>query len=108
MKDSSDKDNRASLTSMNFIGQVPERIEKSLQSLVPDLQGRFAITITYVMLAYMYGLTLLCGIWNMHGDIAGDRIEPNTGWAVISTLIFTFLFIMTILSHCLTVVTSPG
>ena len=73
---------------------------------MPDLQGRIAITIAYVMFAYMYGLTVLYGIWDLHND--PGKVKTSTGWAIVSTLIFTILFAMMILSHVLTVVTNPG
>ena len=54
----------------------------------------------------MYGLTVLYGIWDLHD--APGKVKTSTGWAIVSTIIFTIFFAMMIVSHVLTVVTSPG
>ena len=84
----------------------PERIERSFQSLVSDYQGRIATFTAYFLFSYMYGLTLLYGIWDLResGELTGASLLG----AIISTIFYTFFFTMMILSHVLTVVTSPG
>ena len=53
----------------------------------------------------MYALTVLYGIWNVDSN---QLSEQHTGWQIISTAVFTFLFTMMISSHILCVVTNPG
>ena len=60
----------------------------------------------YILFSYMYGLTLLYGIWDLSED--GSKSAPATFGAVISTIFYTFFFTMMIISHVMTVMTSPG
>ena len=53
---------------------------------------------------------MLYGIWDIgiSSDSQATPAESKTFWAVISTLVYTFFWVMMIISHALTVVTSPG
>ena len=74
------------------------------------MSGRIAIVVAYLALTYMYFLTVLYGIWDVgiSSDSQATPAESKTFWAVISTLVYTFFWLMMIISHALTVVTSPG
>ena len=57
----------------------------------------------------MYFLTLIYGIWDLHLDASTGQGETrSTAWAIMSTVIFTFFFVMMFASHVLTVFTNPG
>ena len=60
----------------------------------------------WVLLTYLYFLTLIYGIWDASSD--DDFDGNNAFWATISTLFYTFFFAMMMISHVLTVFTSPG
>lgn len=64
----------------------------------------------YLAFGYMYILTVVYGIWDYHSDEATKSTseEHVTSWAIFSTSIFTFFFVLMIASHFMTMVTDPG
>ena len=82
-------------------------IKKKKQPCVPDLSGRIAVAVAYILFAYMYCLTTFYGIWDIRKVSEQDH-DHSVIWAVFSTLIFTFFFLMMIIAHFKTMRTSPG
>mmetsp|Transcript_12937 Transcript_12937/g.17424 ORF Transcript_12937/g.17424 Transcript_12937/m.17424 type:complete len:105 (+) Transcript_12937:162-476(+) len=58
----------------------------------------------------MWCLTVFHGIWDLETEGTHDAVEDTRKavWAVFSTLVFTFFFILMICSHWMTMRTSPG
>ena len=86
------------------------RIKKKAQPFVKDLQGQIAVVIAYILFVYMWFLTVFYGIWDIEKKEGSDILEDqrNAVWAVFSTLIFSFFWLMMIISHWMTMRTSPG
>ena len=66
----------------------------------------------YLLFTYMWCITMFYGIWDLKNagnfDTDLEQDQRNIVWAVCSTLIYTFFFLMMIISHFMTMRTSPG
>jgi len=65
----------------------------------------------YILFAYMWYVTVFHGIWNQESAGEDDDIELEETRAVrasVSTLVYSFFFTMMLVSHFMTMCTSPG
>ena len=66
----------------------------------------------YLLFTYMWCITMFYGIWDLkkagNFDTDLEQDQRSIVWAVCSTLIYSFFFLMMIISHFMTMRTSPG
>lgn len=66
----------------------------------------------YLLFTYMWCITMFYGIWDLEKagnfDTDLEQDQRKIVWAVCSTLIYSFFFLMMIISHFMTMRTSPG
>ena len=78
--------------------------------MVGDWQGVAAVILLYILLAYLYAITLFYGFWGF--EFQGNDPKLISGWtkfgAFFGTTLYTLVFILMIWSHILTVMTDPG
>ena len=82
-------------------------ISNGTQSCIKDIPGRVAVVLAYVLFSYMYTLTLFYGIWH-NWFFTDDGTNQSIAWPIVSTVAFSILFSLMMLSHILSVMTDPG
>ena len=92
--------------SRTLIRDENEVIKKGRIGCVPHKQGIAVVVLAYILFAYLYGITLVYGIW--HFKFADDHSDRHEVHAVINTILFSIFFLLMLVSHIQVVFTNPG